>query len=206
MASLSEQRSFIAQYGSAAQSASTRLGIPQQYVLGQWALETGWGTKFAGSYNVGNVQGNDPVPRSYKSLDEGVNAYVKVMQLDRYSSALKSTSPGEFGMNLKAGGYAADPDYAFKIGNVINSVSTLQPMVGDDWQGIFGYETYDTGPTGGDGISMDDITSFADAPLNWVKAQGLNIVFVGLGIIGILLVAYKNSDVVTESVKQVGKV
>lgn len=196
MTTLADRQAFIQNYGAAAQYAAGKIGVPPQYVLGQWALETGWGTQFAGAYNLGNVQGNDPRPRSYKSLAEGVNAYVNVMNLERYSAARQSTNPGEFGINLKMAGYATDPDYAFKIGSVINSVQALAPIVSSTGGGATG--GWETNGEGGIDYYPPETPmefegsedSFLSNPLDWFKSKGLNIGFVVLGIGGILLLAY----------------
>lgn len=190
MASLADRQAFIQNYTGAAQYAAGQIGVPPQYVLGQWALETGWGTKFAGAYNLGNVQGNDPRPRSYKSLNEGVNAYVNVMKLDRYAQARSATSPGEYGMYLKAGGYAADPDYAFKIGSVINSVAALEPLTSAGASGQWGRG--DSGTWGDSPVTKENTESknFLSDPLGWFKSKGLNIGFIVLGIGGIVLLTY----------------
>ncbi len=131
MATLTEQKNFVAKYSSYAQKASATLGIPQQYILAQWALETGYGTKFAGKYNLGNVQGNNPKPYDYTSYEQGVGAYVSTLQNKRYTSALAARDPVTFGVELKKAGYATDPYYAYKIASTINSLGKFKIGAGD---------------------------------------------------------------------------
>lgn len=51
--SQAQQVAFINSWKSSAQSAASQLGIPWQWVMAQWAMETAWGTQ-------GNMGANNP--------------------------------------------------------------------------------------------------------------------------------------------------
>lgn len=185
MATTTQQQSFIDTYKSYAKGVSYQTGIPSDFILGQWALETGWGTKFAGAYNVGNIQGAAAKPYDYVNLQAGVKAYGDTLSNLRYSDARMASTPEAFGAALKNAGYASDPDYASKIAATINSVS-----------GILGSESNTSG--GG-------MFDFNFDPMGWLKSRGLDVVFlvVGGGLILFLLVNATKSDATKAIVNEV---
>ncbi|MGH7423516.1 MAG: glucosaminidase domain-containing protein [Candidatus Methylomirabilales bacterium] len=130
---------FLAVYGGHAQRASAATGVPAEFILGQWALETGWGNHFAGQYNLGNIQGGNPTPYNYGSIALGVDAYIDTLLSSRYAAARVATTPDYFGTALKFGGWATDALYASKIASTIRDVlhltgslpTTIQDFMGE---------------------------------------------------------------------------
>jgi hypothetical protein len=79
-----QQVAFVRTWTGAAQRASQQLGIPYQWVLAQWAMETDYGTQpTMGANNPGNV-GNLGHGRwqAYPSQAAFVRAYVASMRTD----------------------------------------------------------------------------------------------------------------------------
>lgn len=162
MASAEQQRAFLSSYNDYAKGVSYQTGIPSDFILGQWALETGWGTSFAGKYNVGNIQGAAARPYNYTSQQAGVQAYGNTLSNMRYSAARTAETPEAFGQALKNAGYATDPSYASKIADTIKNVVSLRGGESD---------------TAGNGGSMWDKFN----PLTYIKSKGLDVVFLVVG-------------------------
>ena len=121
---------FISRYWDVAQKIASRLNVPVQAVLAQFALETGWGEKvIAGTNNLGNIKAGknwrgktvrawdareksyDPY-RVYNSADEFADDYLKVVGSNpRYRAAYGASNSKAFFSALKQNGYATDPNY-----------------------------------------------------------------------------------------------
>jgi len=137
---------FVKKYLPVAQSVAKELDVPVDALLGQWALETGWGksiTKGTG-YNLGNIKAgsswkggtvraydkaekSNDLYRVYNTPEEFAKDYVALISKNkRYKGALGSDTPREFFTELKKGGYATDPNYVKSGVSVSNSA--LQEM------------------------------------------------------------------------------
>jgi hypothetical protein len=122
---------FVKKYLPVAQSVAKQLDVPVEALLGQWALETGWGksiTKGTG-YNIGNIKAgsswkggtvrdydksekSNDLYRVYNTPEEFAKDYVALISKNkRYKGALGSDTPREFFTELKKGGYATDQNY-----------------------------------------------------------------------------------------------
>lgn len=132
---------FVKKYLPVAQSVSKELDVPVEALLGQWALETGWGksiTKGTG-YNLGNIKAgsswkggtvraydkaekSNDLYRVYNTPEEFAKDYAALISKNkRYKGALGSDTPREFFTELKKGGYATDPNYVKSGVSVSNS-------------------------------------------------------------------------------------
>lgn len=136
------QAEFVKKYLPVAQKVGAALGVPPEALLGQWALETGWGksiTKGTG-YNLGNIKAGsswkgatvraydkaeksyDPY-RVYETPEAFAEDYIKLISKNkRYKGALGSATPEEYFSQLKKGGYATDPQYVKSGVSVTNRV------------------------------------------------------------------------------------
>jgi hypothetical protein len=80
-----EQATFINNMLTYAKTASAQTGLPVNFILGHWGLETGWGTGGGlcdSCNNPGNLVNSTPCSctpsvGSYVSLTDGVDAYTK---------------------------------------------------------------------------------------------------------------------------------
>ena len=132
---------FVKKYLPVAQSVAKELDVPVEALLGQWALETGWGksiTKGTG-YNLGNIKAgsswkggtvraydkaekSNDLYRVYNTPEEFAKDYAALISKNkRYKGALGSDTPREFFTELKKGGYATDPNYVKSGVSVSNS-------------------------------------------------------------------------------------
>lgn len=133
---------FVQKYLPAAKVVGERLGVPPEALLGQWALETGWGksiTKGTG-YNLGNIKAgskwqgksvraydraekSNDLYRVYDTPEDFAEDYVQFLSKSkRYKNALGSTNAQEFFTGLKQGGYATDPKYIQSGVSITNDV------------------------------------------------------------------------------------
>lgn len=135
---------FISQYGNLATNVGNRIGVDPNVLLGQWALETGWGKSVIhGTNNLGNIKdfsgggvaatdnmlGSRDNYRKYESPDAFGNDYASLIER-RYKNAVGSGSDAaKFAAALQAGGYAEDPNYVQKMQAMADSVRSVNsPM------------------------------------------------------------------------------
>lgn len=134
--------------------ASRTSGIPARFIVGQAALETGWGRaeprgadgrpshnvfgiKAGGNWNGPTVEATttevvDGVAqkrverfRAYSSYAEAFQDYANLLTSNpRYAAVAGSGDAAGFSQGLARAGYATDPAYAEKLTRVINSLPT----------------------------------------------------------------------------------
>lgn len=151
-------RQFVDKLWGEAQQAAKQLDVPAHFLIGQAALETGWGkselktTDGRPSYNLFNVKaGRDwtgPVVeaqtteyengqavtrtgrfRAYASHAEAFADYAQLMQQSSRYAGVQGKSDAEgFARALQSGGYATDPAYSSKLTRVINGVTMRQAL------------------------------------------------------------------------------
>ncbi|WP_420226029.1 flagellar assembly peptidoglycan hydrolase FlgJ [Pigmentiphaga litoralis] len=140
---------FLAKYMPAARRAEEATGIPAVYILGQAALESGWGkheirsadgqrshnlfgvkaTGWSGrvaetrttEYTGGKAERVSAKFRAYNSYEDAFEDYARMLSTNpRYANALKgSRSAEQFAQGLQRAGYATDPRYAEKLSSTI---------------------------------------------------------------------------------------
>ena len=128
-----------------ARNAAIRLGVSENLLIAQAALETGWGQKVIKSedgsssfnlfgikagggwqgdkaststleYRVGIAQRERADFRVYKSLGHAFEDYADFLQSNpRYSNVLEAKTDSAYAQGLQDSGYATDPKYAEKI-------------------------------------------------------------------------------------------
>jgi len=150
---------FLERMKPHAQAASEATGIPARFLLGQAALESGWGKREiraadgSQSFNVFGVKAGrnwtgptvnvmtteyvDGVAskvmqkfRAYTSYAEAFKDYASMMQgSQRYAAVLKQTDSAGFAYGLQRAGYATDPQYGQKLTQILNSARMRQTIV-----------------------------------------------------------------------------
>jgi flagellar protein FlgJ len=143
---------FIEKMMPHAAEASRTSGIPARYIVGQAALETGWGQseprgadgqpshnlfgiKAGSNWNGPTVEATtteyvDGVARkrterfrAYGSYAEAFKDYANLLTGNpRYAEAIGSSDAAGFARGLARGGYATDPAYAEKLTRIINAL------------------------------------------------------------------------------------
>lgn len=137
---------FVSDLYTAYSKALKEKGINPSYaymLVAQDALESNYGSKYAGNYNYGNItaigdqdytlgkdsdgKGNSISQkfRNYNSLNEWVNAKINLLNGKRYRAF--TGAPDQFYERVKAGGYATDPDYVKKL---INTYKVIRAQKG----------------------------------------------------------------------------
>lgn len=148
-------RAFVDRLWDDAKAAEAKVGVPAQFMLGQAALESGWGRReIVGadgtpSHNLFGIKAGGgwtgktveamtteyvngvAVKRAerFRAYDSYADAFADYAQLigakPRYAVALQQTSAAGFAAGLQRGGYATDPGYAEKLTRVINQTLAL---------------------------------------------------------------------------------
>jgi flagellar protein FlgJ len=151
--------SFLSRMKAHAMEAANATGIPARFLLGQAALESGWGKREiraadgSPSYNLFGIKAGrswkgatvdvltteytDGVPRqtvqkfrAYGSYAEAFQNYANLMQGNpRYAAVLKQSDGAGFAQGLQRAGYATDPRYAEKLTQVLNGARLRQALV-----------------------------------------------------------------------------
>jgi len=140
---------FLGRFLPAAKRAEAATGIPAAYILGQAALESGWGrheirgpngepsrnlfgikaTGWGGrtvrarttEYRDGAAERVMAEFRAYDSYEQAFEDYARLLASNpRYAKVLRSAGSAEqFAQGLQRAGYATDPRYAEKLGSTI---------------------------------------------------------------------------------------
>lgn len=146
------QQAFVDRMRPHAEAASRSTGIPAHLIMGQAALESGWGKREimnadgSNSFNLFGIKANKGWNgkvaevttteyhngvaskqvesfRAYGSYTEAFQDYAKFLGDDpRYAGVLEQSDAKAFAQALQKAGYATDPRYADKLAGVIGSV------------------------------------------------------------------------------------
>ena len=138
-------RDFVATMGNAASRAARDAGLPTQLVLGQAALESGWGKREirredgSASHNLFGIKAGREWPgdvvqilttefaqgsprkvrqafRAYSSYEESFSDYANLISSNaRYRQLREASSIEEAAHIVQSAGYATDPHYADKL-------------------------------------------------------------------------------------------
>lgn len=149
---------FLSRMKDHAVQAGQALGIPAKFLLGQAALESGWGKREirgadgSQSHNLFGIKAGaswkgssvevmttefvDGVAqkvkqkfRAYSSYAESFQDYGRLIQGNqRYAQVLGQTDSAAFAQGLQRAGYATDPKYADKLTRILNG-ARMQSVV-----------------------------------------------------------------------------
>lgn len=153
-------RAFVGRVWPHALEASRATGIPANFIVGQAALESGWGkgeirqADGTPSYNLFNIKAGKSWAgktvdvttteyvngvarkqverfRAYGSYSEALNDYARLLTTNaRYADVLGKQDSAGFARALQQAGYATDPMYAEKLVRVIGSTTLRQGLAG----------------------------------------------------------------------------
>jgi flagellar protein FlgJ len=154
----SRQAEFVERMWPHALAAQERTGLPAAYVVGQAALESGWGRRdirdadgrpshnLFGIKATGGWRGDtvavltteyvDGQPRKvveqfrrYGSFADAFTDWAQLMtRSSRYAGVLKAASAADFARGLGEAGYATDPRYSEKLERTINQTLMLRRL------------------------------------------------------------------------------
>jgi len=149
------QRDFMRQHQADAVRAQQATGVPASFILGQAALESGWGQREirgadgAPSYNlfgikagpgwqgrtvqVASTEYDGSMPsktvQSFRAYDSYAAAFqdwaMTIGRNQRYSAAVAAGGAGGFASGMQQAGYSTDPGYADKLARVIRTASSI---------------------------------------------------------------------------------
>ena len=182
-----------------AKQVQDKYGVPASVTLGQYALESGYGSKTVGQNNYFNIKGNGNGGYSnYSSKAESFDDYGRLLSTDRYTSKTSSaTKVEDYIQGVKDAGYAEDPHYVGKVMNIINTNNLMQ---------------YDTGNLGTDYSGSGGLAgTISEASGNAMKWFGdiTKVLFCILLLIGgfvFIALAFTTSDTGSKTVKKLTKV
>ena len=152
------QAGFVEGMWPHALAAQEKTGLPAAFVVGQAALESGWGKRdirdadgnpshnLFGIKATGGWEGKtvavmtteyvDGKPRKvveqFRKYDSFADAFTDWAQLmtrsSRYAGVLKASSAADFARGLEQAGYATDPRYSEKLERTINQTLMLKRL------------------------------------------------------------------------------
>ena len=103
---LTDKQEFAAQYKDIAEKVGKELGVDPGILISQWGLETAWGKKPVGQYNLGNIKdvtGKGPV--AYDKLEKSKASYKSYESPDAfaadYAALIKRNFPKAVGCWLR---------------------------------------------------------------------------------------------------------
>ncbi len=147
------QQDFVNKMLPSALKASQASGVPPQLILGQAALESGWGKREilmadgSRSFNLFGIKANAAWTgkvaevltteykngvatkqverfRAYSSYTEAFNDYAAMLSSNpRYATVMQQTDNSGMAQALQKSGYATDPKYAEKLVSVIKQMN-----------------------------------------------------------------------------------
>ncbi|WP_153109235.1 flagellar assembly peptidoglycan hydrolase FlgJ [Propionivibrio limicola] len=153
-------RDFVNRVWPHAVSAANSLGVPPHFLVAHSALESGWGrseikaTDGSSTYNIFGIKAGRSwqgatveVPtteyvngvaqtvrekfRAYASYGEAFQDYAALLKNNpRFAGVLGQQEGTGFARSLQQSGYATDPQYADKLGRIINGNTLRQALVG----------------------------------------------------------------------------
>ena len=144
---VAKQQNFIAQTQSGASTASAMLNgkLPANWVIGQWALESGWGKGigYQQDNNPGNVKPNSGYASGaggwakYANLAQAGQNFAQVLQEPRYKKAMEALQKGTTALNfytlLAQAGYdgkAGEQNPTAYANSVVGSIQSVDSLVG----------------------------------------------------------------------------
>lgn len=139
-----DKQAFAMQYKDLAEKVGKELGVDPGIIISQWGLETAWGKKPVGQYNLGNIKDvTGKGPKAYDKLEKSSASYKSYESPEAfaadYASLIKRNFPkavgtgsdvGAFTAGLQSGtkgAYATDPNYRKSLASTFNSLPSIIP-------------------------------------------------------------------------------
>lgn len=140
---------FVKEMLPYAQQAAAQTGLPEEFILGQWGHETGWGkssvsqqnNNFAGikpwsNSKGGAAAGTNSMYAGYDSKSDFADGYASFLNSNgRYSGLLDAAKNGASNDDLVRimgrTGYAEDPEYTKKLKGTIDSAKQAIKVTGE---------------------------------------------------------------------------
>jgi hypothetical protein len=134
-----DKQQFALQYKDLAESVGAELGVDPGIIIAQWGMETGWGKKQIGQFNLGNIKDvSGKGPTAYDKKEKSRSSYKSYETPEAfaadYTSLIKRNFPkavgagsdlGAFTTGLQSGrigAYATDPNYHSVLANTYKNL------------------------------------------------------------------------------------
>ena len=141
---LTDKQEFAMQYKDIAEKVGKELGVDPGILISQWGLETAWGKKQVGQYNLGNIKDvSGKGPTAFDKMEKSRSSYKTYDSPDAfaadYASLIKRNFPkavgagsdiGAFSAGLQSGekgAYATDPNYRKVLANTYKNLPDIIP-------------------------------------------------------------------------------
>ena len=141
---LTDKQEFAMQYKDIAEKVGKELGVDPGILISQWGLETAWGKKQVGQYNLGNIKDfSGKGPTAYDKMEKSRSSYKTYDSPDAfaadYAALIKRNFPkaigagsdiGAFSAGLQSGekgAYATDPNYRKVLANTYKNLPDIIP-------------------------------------------------------------------------------
>ena len=208
MASLQQQNAFLQQYAPLANTVAQQTGNSPAEILGQWALETGWGTESGmGSYNPGNIQSNGQNV-NFSSPSAFAQEYVNT--LTTLGATNDANNVGAFAA-ANAGYDPGNSNYSSSLADTIGTVQGLNSAGSTPGVCILDMGGYGTcgssstspgnasqigtgtraGATTGTGNGSAGCSFSITDPVAWFQCEAFNLLFIAVGFLIILAVIWQ---------------
>lgn len=136
---MASQNGFMGQFQQYAMTAGAATGIPYQVILGQWALESTYGTSdlsvraknFAGIKYTPHADFKSGSYSGYNSISSFVQDYIRVMMLPYYSEVRNASGITETIEAFGRSPYAEDTGYVGKLKSIVNINDTSTGTTGN---------------------------------------------------------------------------
>jgi hypothetical protein len=139
-----DKQAFAMQYKDLAEKVGQELGVDPGIIISQWGLETAWGKKPVGQYNLGNIKdvtGKGPVAydklekskasyKSYESPEAFAADYTALIKRNFPKAVGSGSDVGAFTAGLQSGtkgAYATDPNYRKSLASTFNNLPSMIP-------------------------------------------------------------------------------
>lgn len=139
-----DKQAFATQYKDLAEQVGKELGVDPGIIISQWGLETGWGKKQVGQFNLGNIKDvTGKGPTAYDKMEKSKSSYKTYESPEAfaadYTALIKRNFPkaigagsdvGAFTAGLQSGtkgAYATDPNYRKSMASTFNALSSAIP-------------------------------------------------------------------------------
>ena len=136
---LTDKQEFAMQYKDIAEKVGKELGVDPGILISQWGLETAWGKKQVGQFNLGNIKDvTGKGPTAYDKMEKSRSSYKTYDSPDAfaadYAALIKRNFPkavgagsdiGAFSAGLQSGekgAYATDPNYRKILANTYKNL------------------------------------------------------------------------------------
>lgn len=129
------QAAFVARMSPLAKAVSKTTGLPSTFVLGQWGMESGWGTQGSGfgGYNLGGIKAPGGGFASYNSLPAFAQGYTNFLKRNSNYDKLLAAARSGAGLNtletlMANSGYGGSnhAQYLTDLQNGVNSAAMGQ--------------------------------------------------------------------------------